>query len=252
MEFTGMKKHVVLTGFLGEKYGRDWHIVADTYKDIVSCIDANYPTFRKDLIDIANSGGDIAVEVGGNLIEEIEDMLVSISEDTVIISPVPAGSKSNTAKVVVGSLLIIASFFVPQLLPAAFGPYETLIASAALSVGANLAIIGLQNMLAPDPSVDEEQDYAFNGPENTTVSGNPVPVLCGELIVGGVTISSGTIGGFLTNDATFVEQYTGDGSSVGAGGSDIPGHIDTFAPDYWITQAEQIQRDNAILRFSGE
>lgn len=244
-----MKKHVILEGFLGEKYGREWHIVADTYADIIKCVDANYPGFRKDLIDLANAGGDLAIEVGGNILEEVEDMITTLTNDTIVISPVPAGSKSNTAKVVVGTLLVIASFYIPGLGPVIGPEAAKWLATASLAIGANLAITGLQGMLAPDPSVDEENEYTFNGPENTTVSGNPVPVLCGELIVGGTIISAGSLGGFLTNDATFVIDTPFSGGGLGLPN---PGNIDTFTPSYSGPQAEFINTDNIILKNIGE
>jgi hypothetical protein len=49
------------------------------------------------------------------------------------------------------------------------------------------------------PKVDEEgpgaNNYLFNGPQNTIAQNNIVPVLFGEMIVGGVVIASGTISG---------------------------------------------------------
>jgi hypothetical protein len=45
--------------------------------------------------------------------------------------------------------------------------------------------------MAPDASVDDdERDYLFTQGENTVLRGTPVPVLFGEMIVGGVVISS--------------------------------------------------------------
>jgi len=227
LESTGTKE-VLLEGFLAEKYGRNWKIKADTYNDIFACIDANYPGFRKDLIDIYLSGGDISVQVGGKFIEEAEELLHPIGKDTIIITPTPSGSKSGEAKIIVGAIILAAMFFIPGsqfAIPAFLGTEAAAAANLAIiSLGVNLAIVGLQQLLAPDPSVDDnDSNYLFNGPENTTVSGNPVPILCGEMIVGGIVISSGSVGGFHANEASWV----GSGNQ---NGGEFPEIFDTFFP----------------------
>lgn len=224
-------KEVILNGFLGEKYGTKWRMEANSYAEIFSCIDANYPGFKKDLIDLAEAGGDLSIEVAGNLIEDAEELLGPLTAETIIITPVPTGSKSGTVKLIVGTILLIAGFYLaPMWLPAGI---DALASTFLISMGANLAIMGLQQMLAPDPSVDDDnRDYLFEGPENTTVSGNPVPVLCGEMIIGGTVISAGTVGGNHISEATFVSSVPLDGSWNGgnqASGS-ISGNIDTYYP----------------------
>ena len=60
-----------------------------------------------------------------------------------------------------------------------------------LSVGVNLAMAGVQQMMAPDPSVDNDQDesYLFQGTGQTLIEGDPVPILYGKLRVPGRPIS---------------------------------------------------------------
>ena len=55
----------------------------------------------------------------------------------------------------------------------------------------NLTMQGIQGMLAPDPSVDDEKDegYLYTGGEALVVEGDPVPVLYGELRIPGQPIS---------------------------------------------------------------
>jgi hypothetical protein len=66
----------------------------------------------------------------------------------------------------------------------------------ALGIGINLAIGGLQQMMAPDPSTDNQQDesYIFQGAKQNIAEGDPVPVLYGELRIPGRTISFHTRG----------------------------------------------------------
>lgn len=216
-------KEVILEGFLGEKYGRKWSIVATEYKDIFACIEANYPESRKDLIDFYNAGGDISIQTGESIMQEQEEYLHPITKGTIIITPIPTGSKSGSSKIlaaiVIVALLIAAPYLIPGIGSAgAFGGLTTVsfIESIALGVAVNLAIVGIQQLLAPDPSVDDnDTNYLFNGPENTVVGGNPVPVLCGEMMVGGIVISSGSIGGFHAADATYIEEPVPDEGVVG-------------------------------------
>ena len=55
----------------------------------------------------------------------------------------------------------------------------------------SLAMTGLSEMMAPDPSVDidEEQSYLFNGNQQNILEGDPVPVLYGRLQVPGQPIN---------------------------------------------------------------
>jgi predicted phage tail protein len=193
-------RKVLLLGTLGDKYGSSWEIEANTYQEIFSCIEANYPSFRKDLIEIAEAGGDLDIQTGDKFLE-VEDMFYPVDADTVVITPIPAGAKSGGAKILAAIAIVTLAFVLSPVL----GPGSVFAAAAAGQVGAtyfaltaafllaaNLALTGIAQLLAPDPSVDtNDQDYLFSGPENTIAAGNVVPVLFGEMIVGGVVISSG-------------------------------------------------------------
>ena len=60
-----------------------------------------------------------------------------------------------------------------------------------LGLGINLAMAGIQQMMAPDPSTDSQQDesYIFQGSKQNIAEGDPVPVLYGELRIPGRTVS---------------------------------------------------------------
>jgi predicted phage tail protein len=190
-------RKVILLGTLGDKYGSNWEMEADTYQEIFSCIEANYPSFRKTLIDIAEAGGDLDIQSGDKFLE-VEEMFYPVDSDTIIITPIPSGAKSGGAKIL-AAIAIVALAFILSPVVATFvaagagtvgATYFAL--TAAFLIAANLAMTGIMQLLAPDPSVDtEDKDYLFGGPENTVAEGNVVPVLFGEMIVGGVTISSG-------------------------------------------------------------
>lgn len=55
---------------------------------------------------------------------------------------------------------------------------------AAVLLATNLASVGLQQLLAPDPSVDNnDENYLFDGAGNTIISGQPVPYLLAEKLL---------------------------------------------------------------------
>jgi predicted phage tail protein len=141
-------KQVILEGFLGEKYGRNWEIRANSYSDILGCIDANYPEFRADLLSLHEAGGDISILTGGELIQDAEDLFYPVAADTIVITPLPAGSKSGGAKLLVAAL-IIASLFIPgggavvAGIAGATGISASVIVLTVAAIGINLAIAGL-------------------------------------------------------------------------------------------------------------
>jgi len=216
-------KEVVLNGFLGEKYGRDWKIKAKNIGDVFACIEANKPSFRRDMIEFAESGGDISIQCGDTFIEDEEELLYSIGPDDIIITPLPAGAKGGASKLLMAAL-IVGSFFIPgsqMLLMSAGNVTQAAMATSSLGTGllsgaismgslnigglllagvaTGLAMQGLAQMMAPDPSVDgvEANDqYLFDTPQNTIAQNNIVPVLFGEMIVGGVIISTATVAGY--------------------------------------------------------
>lgn len=191
-------KKVILQGHLGDKYGHTWNIKAQGYQDVFGCIEANYPGFRQDLIDLAHAGGDLDIQQGDKFLEAEELFYPIDNSDTIIITPIPAGAKSGGAKILAAIAIVAVTLMLPGVgasltaLAAGTWSWTAAAALAAFGLAANLALVGLEQMLAPDPSTDEEdQDYLFKEPANTVARGNPVPVLFGELIVGGVVISSG-------------------------------------------------------------
>ena len=128
-----------------------------------------------------------------------------MDEGDVFISPQPAGSKSAFAKILV-AVVIIAAMAVGGAFAAGgwavgagatgSGMFAGLAAGLsgwgmlAVGVALNLALTGIQQLMAPDPSMDipentPESSYLFRGAEQTVLEGDPVPVVYGELRVPG-------------------------------------------------------------------
>ena len=70
-------------------------------------------------------------------------------------------------------------------------------AKAAFGIGASLVLGGVSDMLFPTPKMPQfssEQDprlsFSFNGTQQTSRAGTPVPLVYGEIFTGSVVISS--------------------------------------------------------------
>ena len=79
-------------------------------------------------------------------------------------------------------------------------------------VATNLAMAGITQLMAPDVEAEkqDERNYLFDGPQNTIPQNNIVPVLMGEMIVGGVIIASATVSGLENRSNTFIVTYPTD------------------------------------------
>ena len=206
-----MKRKVILEGEIGEKFGREFTINADSFKDVVQCLNGNFPEFQKYLIEADERSVGFTCHVGEAPVTDERELFLNYPEGTMIISALPAGSKSGGAKLLLGVILIAAVLMAPQLIAyglsstagftaagtAAFAVGTalsgTVLGTIVLGVGVSLALSGLQQIMAPDPSVDSQQSdesYLFQGTTQEAVEGDPVPIIYGKLRVPGRPISS--------------------------------------------------------------
>ena len=154
---------------------------------------ANYPDFTQYFIEKADEGVGYHIEVAGVELEYAEELLMDIKEGDIIITPVPAGSK-GVGKIIAAIAIVVIMdkmggfvFFGNSAI--SFGTAlgasaSTVMGKIAIGVAANLAIAGVQEMMAPDPSVDtqaNDESILFNGAQQNIESGDPVPVLYGRL-----------------------------------------------------------------------
>ena len=180
-----------------EKFGPHWEAECSNIRDIFRLIDCQTPGFRKYLVDAAEAWVGFEIQRGEEFLEEPEEMLLSLNNEDIIITEVPAGSKSAGSKILAAIAIITVAILLPGSFTAALTGSSTqgaLVAATTVGltmVALNLAIAGITQLLAPGPQTDEGTDpsYLFNGPQNTIVQGLPVPVAYGELIVGGMPIS---------------------------------------------------------------
>lgn len=193
-----MKRKVYLEGELGHKFGREFTMNVNSFAEAIQCLDGNFSDFKKYLIDCDEKGILFDCEIAGAPVQDERELLFVLNEGDIRITPVAAGSGRGVGKLIAGVIMIIVTLKTfgtagTAYLTAAEG--GSLLAATGLvlgtSIGINLAMTGISEMLAPDPSTDNDQDesYLFQGTGQTLVEGDPVPILYGKLRVPGRPIS---------------------------------------------------------------
>jgi len=212
-----MMRNVYLQGELGDRFGKKFQMSASTPAEIIKCINANRDGFKPFLLECHEKGVAFNVKIEEKDVVE-EDFILPLKKGDVTVSLIPAGSKSGLSKILAAVLLVTVGL--PALAgasSAAVGPNlplgeaikmgaKTFTGKLVVGLATNLALVGLQQVMAQDPSTDSENptNYLFDGDAQNTKRGDPVPVLYGELRVPGRPISIDVIAGEYTNPVSIV------------------------------------------------
>tara|TARA_B100000963_G_scaffold117562_1_gene102336 strand:+ start:3357 stop:4133 length:777 start_codon:yes stop_codon:yes gene_type:complete len=242
-------------GELGEKFGTDWKCQKSSVREALKLIDCQVDGFKEYLTECHEKNIQFSIQNGDDFIEEFEELgLQGIVKDTLIVTPVPAGSGKGLGKLIAGLLLIAAMLFIPGTAglftsggaagttinlgiagggtittgTSAFSALATggslnFAGLAVTAIGASLALHGIAEMTAPDAG-DMESDpaFLFNSANSNIEQGQPVPVLYGRLKIGGTPISQGFEPGAISNtgdvdtDGEDPESVYGDSNATTA------------------------------------
>ena len=244
---------VKLLGELGDKFGSDWSSNSKSMRDIFKLIDCQVEGFKEYLQDCHEKNIGFTIQNGEDFID-YDDLLLCEVKDTVIISAVPAGSGKGLGKILAAIAIIAAIFLFPgtfvvegagmgfkQAVGQAMTAGLTIPGNLVVALGANLAIAGITEMMAPDAGdMTSDPSFLFNGADNSLEQGKPVPLLYGKMKVGGVPISQQftpsrikNTNGYLhlSGDSEyFGTRYVGANGTIGVGsgtGGGAPGETET-------------------------
>lgn len=258
--------HVKLMGEMGEKFGAEWNMDVSNFRDVFRLIDCQTNGFKQYLTTCAEEGINFTIQNGEDLVDGTLDAMIAPVKDTVVITPVAAGAgMKDILKVVFGVFLLM---YGPGMADGLFGGAEAAatlemeaVAASSTSaaagnqiayteaatkveriqkakafttkaiqgVGTNLALSGVQGYLTPDTPSTSGKSYLFNGPENNVKEGVPVPLLYGQLMVGGSVINFGVeeealppfaLQGYTRITDGSSSWTTSDGGSGGGSGKD--------------------------------
>ncbi|MEW7138869.1 tail assembly protein [Acinetobacter baumannii] len=210
-----MLKTIKLYGILGQKFGREFKLDVANTREAMRALSVQIAGFEHFMTHAHEQGLRFAVFLkrknssnkrgkkrpaiydhetkrlitGDNIGEEQLDM--NTEADTIHIVPrvMGAGGNNGILQLVLGAILIAASF-IPGIGQAA--------QVALIGAGAGMAMGGVASMLMPkiDNTQDQNQDgnranKGFGGAVTTVAQGNPVPILYGQREIGGFIISAG-------------------------------------------------------------
>ncbi|MDA5021150.1 Phage-related protein, tail component [Acinetobacter baumannii] len=210
-----MLKTIKLYGILGQKFGREFKLDVANTREAMRALSVQIAGFEHFMLHAHEQGLRFAVFLksknssnkrgkkrpaiydhetkrlitGDNIGEEQLDM--HTEADTIHIVPrvMGAGGNNGILQLVLGAILIAASF-IPGIGQAA--------QVALIGAGAGMAMGGVASMLMPkiDNTQDQNQDgnranKGFGGAVTTVAQGNPVPILYGQREIGGFIVSAG-------------------------------------------------------------
>jgi predicted phage tail protein len=181
-------KTIKVYGQLAKEVGqRVFRAEVESVAEAVRFLIANFPHLEHLMADQY-----YRVSTGKHILSEHELHHPVGDTEVISITPVIAGAGA-IGRIIVGVLLIAASFFIPGV--ALFG---VALAPIVLGIGVSLVLGGVAQLLSPVPSTQiGEKDpkavesYSFSGIQNTSRSGLPIPIIYGQVVVGSITISAG-------------------------------------------------------------
>ena len=194
-----MLRKIKLYGELAKLVGhKEFEVKADSLSHAVSFLINNFEGIEKYM-----SPKHYQVKVGDYAVDESE-LCHPIGQEDIHFIPVIAGAGRGIGKILLGAALIGLAFFVPQGLQLSQGistgfgfANAGFLAKSLVYVGASLALQGVSELLFPLPKFEgfeSEEDprlsFNFNGIQQTSRAGTPVPIVYGEIFTGSVVISA--------------------------------------------------------------
>ena len=143
-----MKRKVILEGEIGDRFGREFTINADSFKDVVRCLNSNFPDFHKYLLEADEKDVGFTFQVGESALSDERELFLNYPEGAMVISALPAGSKSGGAKILAAILIVAVIAFTGGFAAVGGGPgwlttgstFAQTAGSVALGFATNLAL----------------------------------------------------------------------------------------------------------------
>ena len=193
-----IKLYGELAKFVGHK---EFEIKADTLAHAMSFLIYNFPGIEQHMNDRYYK-----LKVGDYELDKSE-LGDPIGQQDIHLIPVITGAGRGLGKILLGAVLIgfaiinptVGFGLGPQGLAGGFATATGAFSFAAFAgnIGIALVLTGVSEMLTPlpkKPDFSSEEDprlsFSFNGLQNTSRAGTPVPIVYGEIFTGSVVISA--------------------------------------------------------------
>lgn len=201
-----MLRTVHLQGELGEKFGFERQIEANSFKDVLLCLQANFEDFKAYLADCYEKEIYFIWKINNQELSCADELLLEYPIGDMVITPVPAGAISNPFK---SAFKLIAGFALVIVGAVLIKGGALVLGGLSYLAGQYLFSQGLYELLAEDPSTDDEDlSYLFSGADQNISSDDPIPVCYGRLRIPGRPISFE-----IRNEDGFISSTVGNNSN---------------------------------------
>ena len=185
---------VILHGLLGKEFGETHEFFIRKPIDAIKALMANKAGFRHALRTWGREGRAYQMICDGEVIDWDNQLSKEGKYQQIDIVPTIVGA-SDELKIVIGVILIVASFIVPGMQGWGQSLGGKMLAGAMLAVGMSLVMMGIMGLLYPTPtpsfeSSPQAKSFMFSGTTNAQVQGVPIPVAYGRLRIGSKVIST--------------------------------------------------------------
>jgi predicted phage tail protein len=187
-------RDIVLHGRLRDTYGPKFRLDVASVHEAVRALCANFPQFYGDIIQghyrvIAGSR-----RKGERLDEQMLPFHLPKGQSIHIIPAIRGAKNGGVGKIIAGIAMVAVAVAAPM---AGLAVGSQLWTSLGL-IGASLAFSGIAQLLTPVPKTPQASErpadrpsFLLGGAVNVTEQGYPIPIIGGEMIVGGIVISAG-------------------------------------------------------------
>lgn len=190
-----MLTKIYLEGAMGRNFGREWMLDIHTPAEALQLIQANMPRFGQWIRDNLKRYEKcmIICKYADGRIEALDEKTMLMRKEPQEIHFVPTvygagkfmGVIIGAAMFVVGAVLCAPMF---GALAPAFGQ-ALMVAGAGMLISSIVTAI-MGRVKSNNNNDDDQTSYYFNGAQNTTRQGVPVPLIFGRCKVGSAVISS--------------------------------------------------------------
>lgn len=197
-------RNVYLHGHLKKAFGPKFRLNADTPGKAIRLLNVNFPGF-----EAALRKGWYRLVIGDRVKGErwgLEQVEMNLGRADFHLVPVAGGSrgKGGVLKAVLGVALVGAAIFfsggtlaapLSGMAAAVPGLGGAVTFGNLAALGVVTALAGVSQLISPQAKSDtgskKEDSFALSGPTNLQEQGYPVPVVIGEVIIGGIPVSVG-------------------------------------------------------------
>lgn len=191
-----MLTKIYLEGAMGRNFGREWTLDIHTPAEAFQLIQANIPRFGQWIRDNLKRYEKcmIICKYADGRIEALDEKTMLMHKEAQEIHFVPTvygagkfmGAIVGAAMVVVGALMWWN--------PLGWGAWAVTIGQGLVVAGAGMlvstVVTAIMGRVKNNSNDDDQTSYYFNGAQNTTRQGVPVPLIFGRCKVGSAVISS--------------------------------------------------------------